>query len=553
MFLRTTRSKLKDGTHAEYFQLAESVWSPEKKRPVTQIVHNFGRVDEDTRERLRRLAKSILSKVGSVEELATTPGLRLVDSYVYGAFHVVRELWRRSGLEGAVTEAVARSGTTMPMADALFLMVANRLLAPRSKLYCYEQWIREEVWYPGASKLELHHLYLAMDLLEEEHEAIEEKVFWHLSDLLNLDVDLIFYDTTSVHFEVDEEDDGDAPLRKRGHSKNKRTDLPQIVVGLAVTRDGFPVRSWLFPGNTVDVRTVARVKADLRGWRLGRCVFVGDAGMSSAENRRELSLGGGRWILAAPVNSKDKVVQEVLRRPGRYKELGPNLRIKEVWYPDADAGERRQRYVICHNPAEAERQRKHRDEVVRMLEAELATLRDDGEGHSKRVCDLKTSRRYGRYLRETKSGKLRIDRTAIREAAHTDGKWAVTSNDDTLTAEDLALGYKQLQRVEQAWRDMKGGLALRPVHHRIRRRNQAHIRLCVMALLIERMAEHACGDTWRNIRDDLNGIKVGVLSGPDGEVVQATTPKPAAQERLKKLGIEPPKAVLEFAGRGAKT
>ena len=273
-------------------------------------------------------------------------------------------------------------------------------------------------------------------------------------------------------------------------------------------------------------------------------MFVGDAGMISAENKRVLALGGGRYILAAPMRRNDAVTAAVLKRAGRYKVLGPNLRIKEVWSPDKDAGARRQRYVICHNPQEEERQRRHREGLLRQLEAELASLRPSQAGHSKRMCTLKTSRRFGPYLRETKKGALRINRGAVRQAERFDGKWVVTSNDDTLTAQDLTLGYKQLLRVEAAWRDMKGGLQMRPVHHHVPHRIHAHIRLCVLALLLERMAEHACGDTWRNIRDDLNQIKVGVLSGPDGQVVQATTPRVAARKRLEKLEIQPPPPVL---------
>ncbi len=131
-------------------------------------------------------------------------------------------------------------------------MVANRALEPYSKLYCWEQWLREEIFLPSARSLELHHLYRAMDFLERHKAEIEKAVYFKVADLMNADVDLIFYDTTSLHFEVDEEDERTrtkegrayAPLRKRGYSKNGRDDAPQIVVGLAVTRDGLPVRSW---------------------------------------------------------------------------------------------------------------------------------------------------------------------------------------------------------------------------------------------------------------------------------------------------------------------
>jgi len=556
MFLRTTRRTLADGTKAEYYQLAQSVWDADKKQPVTEIIHNFGRVDESTRERLRLLARSILARVGTVDEMSQGTDLRLVDSFVYGGFHVVRELWDRYGLKEALERAEVRSETDMPLEAALFAMVANRLLAPRSKLYCYEQWLAEEVYFPEGEGLHLHHLYRAMDLLEREHEVVEEEVFWRVADLLTLDVDLVFYDTTSLHFEIDFNDEHERQgnelagkrsypaQRKRGKSKNGRSDAPQIVVGLAVTRDGLPVRCWIFPGNTVDVTTVKKVKADLRGWRLGRCVFVGDAGMVSASNLVELSRGGGRYLLAKPVARGDEITTEVISRPGRYRLVDDNLRVKEVWWPSKDAGERRQRYAVCFNPKEAERQRKHREEILEQLEAELATLQVPDEGHSKRMCSLLSTPRYKRYLRQTRGGRLAISRKAVRAAERLDGRWVVTTNDDTLSAQDMALGYKQLQRVEECWRSMKSGLRMRPVYHHAPHRIHAHIRLCVLALLIERVAETLCGDTWRNIRDDLNQVKVGILQGPAGRVVQVTEAREDARKRLEQLDIRAPSSVL---------
>ena len=440
-------------------------------------------------------------------------------------------------------------------------MVANRACAPCSKLYCYEQWLREDVRIEGTDTLALHHLYRAMDVLEAHKEAIEQALYFRLADLLSLDVELIFYDTTSLHFEIDEIDWGvgeedfvegslaagaktyKAP-RKRGLSKNGRGDAPQIVVGLAVTRDGLPVRHWVFPGNTVDVTTVAQVKADLRGWQLSRCVFVGDAGMVSQENLTKLSASGGKYILCMPMRRGDEVTREVLPRPGRYQRVADNLQVKEVVVGE---GERRRRYIVCHNPQEAKRQRAHRQELLRELEAELAALHEvRGEGHTKRVCELRASRRYGRYLRLTKGGLLRIDAAKQREEARLDGKFVVHSNDDSLTPADLALGYKQLQRVEEAWRTLKSGLRLRPVFHWAVHRIHAHVALNVLALLLERVIEQACGDTWRNIRADLEQIKLAQLSSPHGEIWQVTEPSSDAAHRLKCLEIKNPPAVIHL-------
>jgi transposase len=304
------------------------------------------------------------------------------------------------------------------------------------------------------------------------------------------------------------------------------------------------VRHWVFPGNTVDVTTVQQVKADLKGWQLGRCVFVGDAGMVSAENLKTLGLGGGKYIVCMPMRRGDEVTESVLSRPGRYRQVAGNLRVKHVVVGE---GERRRRYVVCHNPSEEERQRQHREQVLRELEAELASLRDlPGQGHTKRVCELRASGRYGPYLRITKRGRLRIDRAKIRERKRVDGKFVVHSNDDTLTAEDLALGYKQLERVERAWRTLKTGLKLRPVHHRAPHRIHAHVALTVLSLLLERVAEHACQDTWRNIRDDLKQIKLAQLLSPHGEVWQVTEPREKAAKRLKSLQIKNPPLLLRM-------
>jgi hypothetical protein len=563
MFLRVSKQKLKNGNVIEHYQLAESVWERQKQRAKTNIVYNFGRVDDPrTAERLRKLARSILRRCAPDEIVAEMPGWRVVDAWPYGDVFVLEALWKRLGIDRIIGKRARGRKLGFSVERAIFAMVANRAVAPCSKLYCYEQWLREDVRLEGTERLELQHLYRAMDFLEANKAAIEEAVYFTLADLFSLDVDLIFYDTTSLHFEIDEEDRGagkedvvrgskaagrkkyKAP-RKRGYAKNGRSDVPQIVVGLAVTRDGLPVRHWVFPGNTVDVNTVKQVKADLRGWKLGRCVFVGDAGMVSAENLRTLSLGGGKYIVCMPLTVGGEVTRQVTTRAGRYKEVADNLRVKEVVVGD---GERRRRYVVCHNPLEVERQRRHRAQVLVELEAELASLKDiDSKAYTKRVFALVASGRYGRYLRRTKTGKLRIDRAAVRTAEKHDGKFVVHSNDDTLTAEDLALGYKQLMRVEQAWRQLKSGLKMRPVFHWAPHRIHAHVFLTVLSLLLERVAEQACGDTWRNIRDDLKQIKLAQLSGANGTVWQVTEPRPGAQNRLKSLGIKNLPTVIDHS------
>ncbi len=558
MYLRTTKRRNADGSEVSYHQLAENTWDAARGCAVAKVVHNFGRADQIDGEMLRRLAKSILRVFGGAEASAPDD-LRIRDTRAYGGVYVLAALWKELDVDKVLLDRdahdFARDAGKKTTAEAartferaLFLMVANRCLSPHSKLYCWEQWLREEVYLPSAQDLQLHHLYLAMDFFEKHKAVVEKAIYFKMADLMNADVDLIFYDTTSLHFEVDEEDELEreklsgkySPLRKRGHSKNGREDAPQIVVGLAVTRDGLPVRSWVFSGETSDVTTVEKVKEDLRGWRLGRCVFVGDAGMNSEENRHKLALGNGKYILASRMRAGDEVTKDVLARPGRYKPVRDNMRVKEVVVGD---GERRRRYVVCHNPAEETRQREHRAKVIKELEAELATLQTRADGKlSQRARELTTSGRYGKYLRETDRGELLISRAAIHDEERYDGKWVITSNDDTLTPEDLALGYKQLLRVEACWRQLKSGLKMRPVFHYRPWRIQAHVSIAVLALLLERIAEIRTGETWRNLAARLEKIQVVEYDRGEARIQQTTEVRPEAVELLQKLKVAlPPK------------
>jgi len=563
MYLRESRQKRTDGSVLTHLQLAENVWDSRKQRAQVKILYNCGRADDAaSTERLRRLARSILRRCAPEEIVAQDPSWQVMNAWPYGDLYVLEQLWRRLGIGEVIHEVCGARKFDFDVERALFAMVANRACAPSSKLYCYEQWLQEEVHLEGAARLELQHLYRAMDFLEAHKDAIEKAIYFRMADLLNLDVEIVFYDTTSLHFEVDEKDRGQGDrdevhgslaagrktyraLRKRGHSKNGRFDTPQIVVGLAVTRDGFPVRHWIFPGNTVDVTTVERVKKDLQGWHLSRCVFVGDAGMVSKANLETLARGGGKYILCMPIHRGGEVAQEVISRPGRYQKVAGNLEVKEVIVGD---GERRRRYVVCYNPEEAARRQQHREQVLKELEAEIDGLRTPrGASHSKRVCDLRASGRYGRYLRLTRGDVPRVNQAAVAEASRLDGKFVVHSNDDSLSAADLALGYKQLQRVEIAWRSLKSGLKLRPVFHWAPHRIHAHVALTVLALLLERVAEQACGDTWRNIKDDLRRIKLAQLLSPNGTIWQVTEPAADALKRLKSLQIPKPPPILHLA------
>jgi hypothetical protein len=551
MYIRTTQRQNRDGSIVRYLQLAESVWDPDKQRSQTRIVYNLGREEDLDVEAMRRLAKSVL-RVACPDDLARLEAeaealgqpIRIDWAKDYGGLYLLRALWDRLGLGEEFLRGASDRPTASLLAEAAFLLVANRALAPESKLGLSERWL-EEVFWPGAEGVELHHLYLALDQLAEEKDRIEEAVFFRVADLLSLDVDLLFYDTTSVHFEIENEDAGQGGLRKWGHSKDHRPDAPQVVVGLAVTRDGLPVKSWVFPGNTADVATIERVKKDLAGWRLNRVVYVADGGCLSEDNLQTLARGGSGYIVGVPLR-RSKEAAQVLARPGRFRSVADNLQVKEVQVPseaEAPVATRRRRYIVCFNPKEAERQRVHRAEILRLLDAELKALDNRPDAHPRAACTLMSSRRFGPYLKQLKSGRLRIDQARVRREEKLDGKWLLTTNDTTLSPEDTALGYKQLLRVEESFRRLKHGIDIRPMHHRAEDRIRGHVFACVLALLLERVAERDTGQTWSHIRQHFSHLKMVAYDGSGGRIVQTTELTRDQRKVLKTLDIQAPRLV----------
>lgn len=247
--------------------------------------------------------------------------------------------------------------------------------------------------------------------------------------------------------------------------------------------------------------------------------------------------------MCMPLRRGDALTEQVLARAGRYRSVTQRLQIKEVVIGE---GERRLRYVLCFNPEEAARQQAHRQYLLKEITAELAAMGDATQDVlRKRVAGLRSSR-YAKYLKLGDKG-LELDSKAIKAAEHYDGKFIVHGNDDTLSAEDMALGYKQSMRVKQAWRDMKSTLDMRPVFHWAPHRIHAHVAITVLSPLLERTVEHACGDTWRNVSDSLRRIQLARLSSPHGTVWQVTDPTPGADKCLKSLQIKPPAPVLRRA------
>ena len=556
MYLRTTRRRNSDGSEVRYLSLAHNEWDHATGRSKVRILFNFGREDELDPAAVRRLIGSLSRALPAGEALAATAPAELAftESRPMGGAWLLDGLWRRLGI-GEILARLLRGRRLDPAAErALFAMVVNRALAPSSKLSC-AAWVSERVAISGLVDLSDDQCYRAMDWLLAIEAELAEQVYWATANLLNLEVDLLFFDTTSTYFETDAADPPSEGADKgfraySGHSKDHRSDLPQVVIGLAVTREGIPIRVWTLPGNTSDQVLIRRVKDDLRAWKLGRVVWVTDRGFNSATNRRYLQRAGGHYITGEKLRSESAEAKAALARQGRYQVVAGNLEVKEVVL---DEGVMRDRFVVCRNPAEAVRDAAVRERLVGQLEEALAGSDELAPAaRAKLACDLRGKPTNRRFLRTTAAGLLRIDRAAVVADAKLDGKFLLRTSDPTLSAEDVATGYKQLLEVERSWRDMKTTLALRPVYHRKEARIRSHVLLCWLDLLLVRIAENATGETWRNLRTELDKLHLGRFVGPAGEVAQRTeiTARQAAIFRATEVA-EPPRYVRVTAPQAA--
>jgi Transposase DDE domain len=542
MYLRTTQRRNRDGSSIRYLQLAHNQWDSKAGRSSVRVLYHFGREDQIDHDAIRRLISSLSRALEPGEALAVqAPELQFLDSRPLGGAWLLDQLWRRLGLD-QILARLLRGRRLDPRAErALFAMVCNRALEPMSKLGC-AAWVTEKAVIPGLPELDDDRCYRAMDWLLEIEAELAQQIYWALADLLNLEVDLLFFDTTSTYFEIDESDppsaDADKGFRTYGHSKDHRRDLPQVLIGLAVTREGIPIRVWTWPGNASEQELIRQVKEDLRAWKLSRVVWVADTGFNSAENRRYLQRAGGHYIIGEKLRGDSKEAQSALARQGRYQMVAGNLEVKEVVLDD---GTMRDRFVICRNPEAADRDRRVRAQLLEQLGAAIASSDDKPLGERLELAQsLRAKPGLARFLRVTSSGQLRIDRAQVAAEEKLDGKFLIRTSDPTLSAEEVAFGYKQLLQVERAWRDMKTTLDLRPVYHRRPERIQAHVLLCWLGLLLIRIAENGSGQTWHRLRWELEKMHLGRFSGRAGLVHQRTETSAGQRAIFRALGLDEP-------------
>ena len=524
MFVRT--KKRDDKT---YLMIVEN--KRDGARTVQTVLHSLGRLDQLLENgELDALLTSLsrfsekLSVLGAAQQGdALTAITRRI-----GPALIFERLWRELGVGEVIRELSQERKFGFELERAIFLTVLHRLFDPGSDRAA-EKWKENHV-IAGAEALALQHLYRAMawlgtplPLAEQRalshgmprtlKDRVEEELFDRRRDLLTT-LDMVFFDTTSIYFEGQ----GGESMGQRGFSKDHRPDLPQLVVGMVLDDSGTPICSQILPGNSTDVKSLLPVKARLdRQFAVERLCLVADRGMISKETMTQLEAGRWPYILGARLRQGDGAMEKVLADTGAFEEVVPKakgskapspLQVKEVTL----AG---RRYVVCLNVDQATKDRHDREAIVAAL----------GDALKQGDKSLIGNKGFKRYVAE--SGKnFSIDTEKVKEEARYDGLWVLATNTE-LPAREVALKYKQLWMVEDAFRSTKTLLSTRPIWHKCDETIIGHVFCSFLALLLrkrleDRLAEKGWRLEWADvIRDVEELVETEISVGGKGYVIRS--------------------------------
>ena len=513
MFFRTKTSGPRT-----YLQVVENRWEGGRSRQ--RVVATLGRLDQLQQSGQldallvsgARLARSVLVLSEHAQGKLPTISVRHI-----GPALVFQRLWQLTGCQHVIQQLLKGRRFEFAIERAVFLTVLHRLFDPGSDRAA-DKW-KNDYEIEGCEDLQLHHLYRAMGWLGDElsrkeqadktpfaprcsKDLIEEALFARRRDLFT-ELQLVFFDTTSIYFEGQ----GGETIGQRGHSKDHRPDLKQMIVGAVLDQEGRPICCELWPGNTTDVTTLIPVVDRLRS-RFGvtKVCIVADRGMISKETIEELEKEqrGWQYILGARMRSQNEVKDEVLARAGRYRVVHPErqtsadpapLKVKEVRVEG-------RRYIVCLNEDEARKDAADREAIVASLQEKL-------RGGEKSLVGNKG---YRRYLSSTGPDHFQIDEAKIKEEARYDGKWVLRTNAD-LDAAEVALQYKRLWMVEAWFRSSKSLLQTRPIYHKCDETIRGHVFCSFLALVLRqelevRLAKDGHDFEWADVIQDLDRLQM---------------------------------------------
>lgn len=544
-------ARIKKSGKYQYLQLVEN--RKEKGKVKQRVIATIGRMDQlKAKDRIETLIRS-LSRFSEKTMLILSGNSEvLADAKKIGPALIFERLWDRTGIKNAIKKALKDRFYKFDVERAIFLTVLHRLIVSGSDRFC-SRWQNDYI-IDGVKGLDLHHLYRAMAFLGEELEdqtraspfsprctkdLIEEELFFHRRDLFT-ELDLVFFDTTSIYFEGQ----GGETLGRRGFSKDHRPDLKQMVVGVVLDNQGQPICCEMWPGNIADVTSLLPVVEEIKKrFSIRSFCIVADRGMISADTLKMLENDDSPmfYILGARMRKSKTIREEVLSKPGRYtqvreegkssKEPAP-LKVKEV---DLDG----RRYIICLNSRQARKEARDREAIISSLKEQI----------KKGPKSLVGNKGYRKYLKVAKDS-VRIDDTKVTSEARFDGKWVLQTNTN-LSAANVALKYKQLWQVERVFRDVKSLLETRPIFHRHDRTIRGHVFCSFLALVLRKELDRCLESAghrfeWAEIKQDLKALQTVTIEENGKRLDVRTQCKGVCGKVFQAVGVALPPTIKEI-------
>lgn len=533
----------------KYLQIVQTY--REGKKVKQRVISTLGRLEDlQKKGEIESIITSLSKYSQEVIMCLTGRGDPKCASFIIGPVLVFERLWRECGLYSVINQLLEGRKFEFDVERAIFVTVLHRLFISGSDRSC-EYWMKG-YRIDGAEKLSLHHFYRAMAFLgspvDEQlgktpfaprciKDLVEEKLF-SLRRNLFTELELVFFDTTSIYFEGK----GGDEIGRYGNSKDHRSDRRQMIVGAVLDNKGFPLCCEIWPGNTADVNTLLPVANRLRK-RFGveKMCIVADRGMISQGTVGAMEANGINYILGVRMRRVNHVKREVLSRAGRYQEVVPEinlskapapLRVKEVMHNDT-------RYIVCLNPRQARKDKADRDTIVE-------SLRDRIKSGAKTMIGNKG---YRKYLKVTK-GTIKIDNSKVMEEERYDGKWVLTTNLN-MPADRIALKYKELWMVEHIFRDVKSILETRPVYHKVDETIRGHVFCSFLALVLRKeldMRIEAIGETveWLQVKQDLKRLHEVVIEQSGKKIALRTEALGDCHKVFKAIGMALPPTIREI-------
>lgn len=505
-------ARIKKSGKYQYLQIVET--RREGSKVKQRVIATIGRMDKmNSKGGVEPLIRS-LAKFSDRNLLIISGKSNIsAQSKIIGPVLIFERIWKELGIKKIIKNMAMERKFEFDIERTIFLTVLHRLFASGSDRSC-DKW-RHLYKIEGIEDISLHHMYRAMAFLGEElddqkdatpfsarctKDLIEENMFFARRNLFT-GLDLVFFDTTSIYFEGA----GGNTIGKRGHSKDHRPDLNQMVVGAVLDEDGKPICCEMWPGNTSDVKTIIPVIDRIQNrFNIKNFCIVADRGMISANVMKQITdpKRNIQYILGARLRNVNEIKQKVLTRAGRYKEVYPErkkskghspLKVKEVW-----VGENR--YIVCLNTRQARKDVADRNAIVESLKKRIKSGPKSMVGN----------KGYKKYINVNK-GSFSINFDKINSEERFDGKWVLKTNTN-LTSEQVALKYKELWQVENTFRDLKSILETRPIYHKVDETIRGHVFCSFLALALrkelnQRLEFAGHNFEWADIKRDLNALQ----------------------------------------------